>query len=86
MASMPSRSWPRRLAKVFDIGVVTSVEVYTDDHRAVQDDDVHGRTMIVAPHVTLRTETSYRAEIATKLAGLAAEEVFVGDRSTLPAA
>jgi len=70
------------LAKVFDIGIITSVEVYTDGHRADQDDDVHGRTMIFAPHVTLHTESSYRAEIAMKLAGLAAEELFVGDRST----
>lgn len=70
------------LAKVFDIGIITSVEIYTDDHRADQDDDVHGRTMIFAPHVTLHTENSYRAEIAMKLAGLAAEEVFIGDRST----
>lgn len=70
------------LAKVFDIGLITSVEIYTDDHRADQDDDVHGRTMIFAPQVTLHTESSYRAEIAMKLAGLAAEEVFIGDRST----
>ncbi|MGO4137368.1 AAA family ATPase [Rhizobium brockwellii] len=70
------------LAKVFDIGIITSVEIYTDDHRADQDDDVHGRTIIFAPHVTLHTESSYRAEIAMKLAGLAAEELFVGDRST----
>ena len=70
------------LARVFDIGIITSVEVYTDDHRADQDDDIHGRTTIFAPHVTLRSESSYRAEVAMKLAGLAAEEVFVGDRST----
>ncbi|TPP06962.1 AAA family ATPase [Rhizobium glycinendophyticum] len=70
------------LAKVFDIGTITSVEVYTDDNRADQDDDIHGRTMILTPRSTLHTESSYRAEIAMKLAGLAAEEVFVGDRST----
>lgn len=70
------------LAKAFDIGVITSVEVYTDDHRADQDDDIHGRTVIFAPQVTLYTESYYRAEIAMKLAGLAAEEVFIGDRST----
>ncbi len=70
------------LAKVFDIGTIISVEVYTNDHRAEQDDDVHGRTMILIPHLTVHTESSYRAEIAMKLAGLAAEEVFLGDRST----
>ncbi|MBY3367566.1 AAA family ATPase [Rhizobium laguerreae] len=70
------------LAKVFDIGIITSVEVYTDDHRADQDDDIHGRTNIVTPHKTLPTESSYRAEIAMTLAGLAAEETFIGDRST----
>lgn len=70
------------LAKVFDIGIITSVEIYTDDHRADQDDDIHGRTMIFAPHITLHTESSYCAEIAMKFGGLAAEEVFVGDRST----
>jgi len=70
------------LAKVFNIGIVTSVEVYTEDHRADQDDDIHGLTTIFAPLTTLQTESSYRAEIAMKLAGIAAEEVFVGDRST----
>lgn len=70
------------VAKIFDIGVIASVEIYTDDHRADQDDDVHGRTTIFAPHVTLHTESSYRAEVAMKLADLAAEEVFLGNRST----
>ncbi|NNU41012.1 AAA family ATPase [Rhizobium sophorae] len=70
------------LAKVFDLGVITSVEVYTDDHRADQDDDIHGETVIFVPQATLQTESSYRADIAMKLGGLAAEEVFLGDRST----
>ncbi|WP_312946497.1 AAA family ATPase [Agrobacterium sp.] len=70
------------LAKIFDVGLVTSVEVYTNDHRADMDNDVHGRTMVLTPGASLETENSYRAEIAMKLGGLAAEEVFVGDRST----
>ncbi|RWY88649.1 AAA family ATPase [Rhizobium leguminosarum] len=70
------------LGKVFDLGIVSSVEVYTEDHRADQDDDIHGRTTILAPRTTLQTESSYRAEIAMMLAGIAAEEVFIGDRST----
>ncbi len=70
------------LAKLFDVGVVESVEVFDLDHRDEDGQDSHGRTTISLPKLTIRTENSFRADIAMQLGGIVAEEFVLGDRST----
>ncbi|WP_105436333.1 AAA family ATPase [Neorhizobium tomejilense] len=70
------------LAKLFDVGTVESVEVFDLHHSDEESDNSHGRTSISLPQVSIRTENSFRADIAMQLGGMIAEELILGDRST----
>lgn len=70
-------------AKALEVGVVERVEVFeagsADD---TSDTGDCGRTWIEEVAISIKTETLFRAEIAMRLAGMAAEAVILGDRST----
>ncbi|MDX3925186.1 MAG: AAA family ATPase [Shinella sp.] len=70
------------LAKLFDVGTIDSVEVFDLDHRPEDGEDSHGRTTISVPALAIRTENSFRADIAMQLGGMVAEQLVLGDRST----
>lgn len=65
------------------IGRLISVKVTTDgtsfDNETI---DAYGRVEIERPRRFIESETSIRNEIAMSLGGMAAEHLFVGDRST----
>ncbi|MDP9630366.1 UNVERIFIED_ORG: DNA polymerase III delta prime subunit [Ensifer adhaerens] len=70
-------------AKALGVGGVERVEIFeagsADD---TSDNGAFGRTWIEETANSIRTETLFRADIAMRLAGMAAEALIVGDRST----
>lgn len=70
------------IAKLLNVGEIVSVEVYAFDYIANDNRYSHGNTKVHQPTTMLKTATAFRAEIAVGLAGLAAEEIICGDRST----
>ncbi|MEY9768588.1 cell division protease FtsH [Sinorhizobium fredii] len=64
--------------KALGLGVVERIEVF----EAVNDNGALGRTWTEEPTKLIRTESFFRADIAMRLAGMAAEAVILGDRST----
>ncbi|WP_429930410.1 AAA family ATPase [Agrobacterium vitis] len=67
------------VAAVLGVGNVLSVDIF---NTLPNGGDVGGRVLIEYPNTPFRTETDCRAEIVTGLAGMAAEQLIFGDRST----
>ncbi|MEH6691076.1 MAG: AAA family ATPase [Pseudorhizobium pelagicum] len=71
------------LARLFNVGVIASVEVVTGDHPTeLSSDQAHGQVILTKQDALLESETSLRGDIAMRLGGMVAEELFLGDRST----
>jgi cell division protease FtsH len=70
------------LASLADVGDIEYVAVFGLNSYAEDSNDTLGRTMIVHPAPAIRTENFFRDDICVSLAGLAAEELLLGDRST----
>lgn len=61
---------------------VTCVEVFDDIHDNTEVHDALGRTSSDCPIPAIKTDSWYRWDIAINLAGIAAEELVFGNRST----
>lgn len=70
------------LTELYNLGSVTSIEVFDDFHENADAHDALGRTSSECPTPPLRTETWFRQDIAISLAGMAAEELVFKNRST----
>lgn len=64
------------------LGRVTCVEVFDDIHDNIEAYDALGRTSSDCPVPAIKTEDWYRWDIAINLAGMAGEELVLGNRST----
>ncbi|CAD7055889.1 ATP-dependent Zn protease [Pseudorhizobium halotolerans] len=72
------------LTKLFNLGDIEFVEIAIGHHfRGSGLDEAYGRVVVTAAHLQIETETAMCDEIAMSLGGMAAEELFLGDRSTL---
>ncbi|WP_430261954.1 AAA family ATPase [Neorhizobium sp. DAR64862/K0K3] len=72
------------LAKLYGIGTIEFVEVAISHNFPDSNfDDAHGRVVVARPNHQLESETSMRDEIAMSLGGMVAEELHIGDRSTV---
>lgn len=70
------------MTELSGLGHVTSVEVFDDIHDNVEVYDTLGRTSSDCPIPAIKTDSWYRWDIAINLAGMAAEELVFGSRST----
>jgi ATP-dependent Zn protease len=70
------------MTELSGLGHVTSVEVFDDIHDNVEVHDALGRTSSDCPIPAIKTDNWYRWDIAINLAGMAAEELVFGNRST----
>lgn len=70
------------VAAALGVGKVISVEIFNTLPDGGDFRNVGGNVVIEYPTTPYRTETDCRAEIATALAGMAAEQLIFGDRST----
>lgn len=70
------------MTELSGLGHVTSVEVFDDIHDNVEVYDALGRTSSDCPIPAIKTDNWYRWDIAINLAGMAAEELVFGNRST----
>ncbi|QIO70615.1 AAA family ATPase [Rhizobium leguminosarum bv. trifolii] len=64
------------------LGHVTCVEIFDDIHDNVEVHDALGRTYSDCPIPAIKTDDWYRWDIVIDLAGMAAEELVFGNRST----
>jgi SpoVK/Ycf46/Vps4 family AAA+-type ATPase len=64
------------------LGHVTCVEIFDDIHDNVEVHDALGRTYSNCPIPAIKTDDWYRWDIVIDLAGMAAEELVFGNRST----
>jgi DNA polymerase III delta prime subunit len=72
------------LARLFNVGTIDYVEIITGDATSESGlEDAHGRVMLQASNSQVVTETWMRADIALSLGGMIAEELHIGDKSTL---
>lgn len=71
------------VAAVLGVGKVISVEIYNTLPGGSDFGSAGGNVLVEYPNTPFRTETHYRTEIVTALAGMAAEQVIFGDRSTV---
>lgn len=71
------------VAAVLGVGKVISVEIFNTLPRGGDFGTAGGNVLVEYPDTPFRTETDYRTEIVTALAGMAAEQVIFGDRSTV---
>jgi len=69
------------IADLLDIGTVHAVEVYDYDTSYPSEPHTHGLTMVEHRNRLVTPKASMLADIAMLLAGLAAEELLLGDRS-----
>lgn len=69
------------IADILDVGVIHSVEVYDYDTSHPTQVQAHGLTAIEHRRRPVTPKAKMLAEIAVLLAGIAAEEVLLGDRS-----
>lgn len=70
------------MTELSNLGSVTCIEVFDDFHDNVDAHDALGRTSSDCPVPPLRTEDWFRRDIAISLAGMAGEELVLGNRST----
>jgi SpoVK/Ycf46/Vps4 family AAA+-type ATPase len=70
------------ITELSGLGHVTCVEVFDDIHDNVEVHDALGRTASDCPIPAIKTDDWYRWDIAINLAGMAAEELVFGNRST----
>jgi hypothetical protein len=70
------------VAATLGVGKVVSVEIFNTLPDGGDFGNMGGNVVIEYPTTPYRTETDCRAEIVTALAGMAAEQLIFGDRST----
>ncbi|WP_455271684.1 AAA family ATPase [Rhizobium herbae] len=70
------------VARVLEVGIVSRIEIFDHTSENERSHETHGATWIDEPVTPFRTERYFRAEIAMGLAGMAAEELVFGYRST----
>ena len=69
------------IAGLLDVGVVHAVEVYDYENTYPTEVQAHGLTVVSPPRRQISTRSNLIADIAVLLAGIAAEEILLGDRS-----
>ncbi|KQT95436.1 AAA family ATPase [Rhizobium sp. Leaf453] len=70
------------VAKVLEVGTVSRIEIFDHTSENERSHETHGATWIDEPVTPFKTERYFRADIAVGLAGMAAEELIFGYRST----
>ncbi|ANP85983.1 AAA family ATPase [Rhizobium leguminosarum] len=70
------------VAKVLEVGTVSRIEIFDHTSENERSHETHGATWIDEPVTPFKTERYFRGDIAVGLAGMAAEELIFGYRST----
>ncbi len=70
------------IADLLDVGIVQEIEVFDNNNTHSSDASSHGLTRIDYHNTVMASQTELLAKIAMLLAGLAAEEIIFGDKST----
>jgi cell division protease FtsH len=70
------------VAKVLEVGIVSRIEIFDHTSENEGPHQAHGATWVDEPATPFKTERYFRADIAMGLAGMAAEELIFGYRST----